>query len=354
MEVIDIDKEIDEKKTKRTDSEPIVITIKDSQRIKTRYKIECAYMEAFGIKKRNSYTITQMSPEEDEEEECGDGEDAVFADPKQKETIHYYAFEKDCRCGLIELSSELSKDPLIYLDVIPRFPGMDICEMLTKILNWEIGKDRVRKYFNNEKKNALIRNTGRRIEKSALSKELWERTMAIYDAHKRIQGDAANKMESGIGACCAVSMSMLFELCAGAMVKERFPEWNCFFEEGKANLMPVAKNAYKSYIAGPMIPDIVLGKGGKYIILDAKYKECDHPNRDDRLQLLAYADVYNAHIIGNIFPQKGSKLDFSFAKLNTQLEGDYYYLQFFLDSSGEKLEELKKKISETIGKQVGM
>lgn len=349
MEVIDIDKEIDKKKAKKKakkkdemgDSKPIIIEIQDSERIKTIHVIAPDLMEAFGIVERNSHTITQLEPEADEDDEYDESE----------EEIHYYAFAKDCCCGLLRLSEK----PLIYLYIKPRFP-LDICSMLKKIMSSTGFIGRIKNHFmnkgQNENEKELIRDTGYKVKKSNITEALWNETNGIYDAYRKILILSTSEKDFEFCECCAVSMSDLFELYAGAVIKECFSEkkpgygWNCYFENGKANLLPTAgRNAYKYYIAGEVIPDIVLEKDGKYIILDVKYKDCDVPNRDDRLQLLTYADVYDAHVIGHIFPGKGN---FRSGKLNTKLGDHYHYLQFCLDDSGKVSPELIDKIKKVI------
>jgi len=326
MKVIDIDKKIDEEIANPTHSEPIVIPIQDSQRIKTRYRISDDCMAAFGIEERNSYTIMQMSPEADEEDE--DWVDTVFADPEQKETIHYYAFEKDCCCGLIKLI-KLSDDPPVYLNVEPRFQ-LNISQML------EIVKE------NGSWSEKLIRKSDCEIKHDDIPADLWN---ALWDH----DGNSLKDSRLDTLLLCAISMSKLFELYAGVLVKKLFPKWNCFFEEGKAKLMPTSENEYKFYITGYIIPDIVLEKDGKYIILDAKYKDYNQPNRDDRLQLLAYADVYDAHIIGHVFPQ-GKEKDRAFqcGQINTQCGEKYgekyFYIQFALRDSNENLKDLRENL----------
>lgn len=361
MEVIDIDKEIDKKKAKKKaemdESKPIIIEIQDSERIKTIHAIAPDLMEAFGIVERNSHTITQLEPEADEDDEdYDDSEQDMQYDEDSEQKVHYYAFEKDCCCGLLRLSEK----PLVYLYIKPRFP-LDICSMLEKIMSSKEYIKRIKKHFmnkgqNEHKKKELIRDTGYKVKKSNISEALRKETNAIYNAYREILELSTSEKDFEFCECCAVSMSDLFELYAGAVIKACFSEkkhghgWSCHFEDGKANLLPTAgSNAYKYYIAGKVIPDIVLEKDGKYIILDVKYKDCDVPNRDDRLQLLAYADVYDAHVIGHIFPAKEKQGDdFRCGVLNTRLGKNHHYLQFCVDDSGNVSPELNDKIKKVI------
>ena len=121
------------------------------------------------------------------------------------------------------------------------------------------------------------------------------------------------------------------------------------------------------HIFGDVRPDIIIHKENtdKYIIIDAKYKSPDKNDRDDRLQILAYAYLYDAHIVGHIFPapakssgrKNNSKLESH--KLNTSL-GDYNYVQLYLDDKNlsknikeiiQKTEELCDKENEQNGNQ---
>jgi hypothetical protein len=78
--------------------------------------------------------------------------------------------------------------------------------------------------------------------------------------------------------------------------------------------------------------------------LDAKYKDPSRPDRarDDRLQLLAYAQAFDAHIIGHIFPQS----DFKYGKINTRRGDDYYYMQFGCYEKDDEYVTLIKGIKE--------
>ena len=351
MEVVDIDKIIaDREKNETNKNKPIiVIPIEDSQRIKTKYSIDSDLMKTFGIEERNSHTINLLEQTADE-----DDDDSIYDEPVQGDK-RYYAFAKDCCCGLLRLSEK----PSVYLYIKPRFP-LDICSMLKKIMSSKEYIKRIKEHFmnkgqNKHKKKELIRDTGYKVKRSNISEALWNETNAIYDAYRKISKPSTSEKDFEFCECCAVSMSDLFELYAGAVIKACFSEkkhghgWSCFFENGKANLLPTAgPNPYKYYIAGEVIPDIVLEKGGKYIILDVKYKDCDVPNRDDRLQLLAYADVYDAHVIGHIFPDKGNGCNFRSGNLNTRMGTNYHYLQFCLDDSGNVPPELKYEIEKVI------
>ena len=64
------------------------------------------------------------------------------------------------------------------------------------------------------------------------------------------------------------------------------------------------ENKKEFHINGEVKPDIILRNKNKHIIIDAKYKSSDKNDREDRLQILAYAYLYDAHIVGHIFPSQ--------------------------------------------------
>lgn len=113
--------------------------------------------------------------------------------------------------------------------------------------------------------------------------------------------------------------------------------------EGKGN---EGKGNEEFYINGTVKPDIVIRKKVeentyKYIIIDAKYKSPENKNRMDRLQILAYAYLYDAHIVGHIFPKKSKKTNkkLSFYDINTIFNKSlnknpsdkYKYVELYLD-----------------------
>ena len=144
---------------------------------------------------------------------------------------------------------------------------------------------------------------------------------------------------------------------------------NTLIEETKEENKKENKKEFhnKFHISGDVKPDIIIHnkKTDKYIIIDAKYKSPDKNDRDDRLQILAYAYLYDSHIVGHIFPapakssgrKNNSKLESH--KLNTSL-GDYNYVQLYLDDKNlsknikeiiQKTEELCDKENEQNGNQ---
>lgn len=145
----------------------------------------------------------------------------------------------------------------------------------------------------------------------------------------------------------AFDVAGLFEFIAREKIREiinknqlKEPDWEVF--DGNFNPhdvlieKPKEKNKKEFHINGDVRPDIIINNKDKCIIIDAKYKSPDKNDREDRLQILAYAYLYDAHIVGHIFPTHAkssgdnNKKELKFHKLNTSL-GNYNYVQLYLD-----------------------
>lgn len=113
----------------------------------------------------------------------------------------------------------------------------------------------------------------------------------------------------------AVSMNKLFEMYVRAYLKhigvgsyasdkERI---RMLQYDYKSKVLSHNEQYFSTYISGNVKPDIILqdSKTGKYLVFDVKYKNQNTGSaRSDRLQLLAYALIYNCNNVGNIFPVK--------------------------------------------------
>lgn len=147
----------------------------------------------------------------------------------------------------------------------------------------------------------------------------------------------------------AFDVAGLFEFIAREKIREiinknqlKEPDWEVL--DGNINPhdvlieKPKEKNKKEFHINGEVKPDIIIHNKNtdKCIIIDAKYKSPDKNDREDRLQILAYAYLYDAHIVGHIFPTHdkssgdNNKKELKFHKLNTSL-GNYNYVQLYLD-----------------------
>ena len=147
----------------------------------------------------------------------------------------------------------------------------------------------------------------------------------------------------------AFNIANIFEVVARAAIKNAIKNsentgWEVL--NGNDNEHEVLKeNNDDFYINGSVKPDIIIRKKVeentyKYIIIDAKYKSPENKNRMDRLQILAYAYLYDAHIVGHIFPKKSKKTNKEFRfdintifnkSLDKNSSDKYKYVELYLD-----------------------
>lgn len=139
--------------------------------------------------------------------------------------------------------------------------------------------------------------------------------------------------------------------------REVLDDWEVL--DGNSNSRNVLEENEKEFhINGEVKPDIILRNKNKHIIIDAKYKSSDKNDREDRLQILAYAYLYDAHIVGHIFPSQAkssrdnNKKELKFHELNTSL-GDYCYVQLYLDDKNlsKNIKEIIKQTEEICDKE---
>lgn len=169
----------------------------------------------------------------------------------------------------------------------------------------------------------------------------------------------------------AFDVAGLFEFIAREKIREiinknQLKEPDCEVFDGNLNPhdvlieKPKEKNKKEFHINGDVRPDIIIHKKNtdKCIIIDAKYKSPDKNDREDRLQILAYAYLYDAHIVGHIFPthakssRDNNKKELKFHKLNTSL-GNYNYVQLYLDDKNlsDNINNIIKKTEEICDKE---
>lgn len=164
----------------------------------------------------------------------------------------------------------------------------------------------------------------------------------------------------------AFDVAGLFEIASREKIKNHLDgtDWEVF--DGNLNPhdvlieKPKEKNKKEFHINGEVKPDIIIHNKNtdKCIIIDAKYKSPDKNDREDRLQILAYAYLYDAHIVGHIFPTHAkssgdnNKKELKFHKLNTSL-GNYNYVQLYLDDKNlsDNINNIIKKTEEICDKE---
>ncbi|MGN0457218.1 MAG: hypothetical protein ACI4F2_10200 [Acutalibacteraceae bacterium] len=317
---------------------------------------------------------------------------AVYTEEKRvnfSKNLSYY-----CGLEIFEAYSERDKNISELFDIMlivnPQFgDNFDIIKTLLtalekalesdkKLYKELINKEEPYKYIlneNNENNESLVvydNDTDRKIDIGNFTerdKKALEEIRDIYDKAKAVCTDLPG-MDNNIIFPFVVNMSLLLELAARAVVFAAIKdtEWRMQeyvqdkhkSEEAKDGTRNVlckdSKDNFIYHIKGKIIPDIVLEKvkNGKknYIILDAKYKKVQTASkRDDRLQILAYAYLYDAHIVGHIFPEA----EYKNTLLNTLMTAGadkYHYVQLGFKTPSSKQdvnsEEIISKIREVI------
>lgn len=112
----------------------------------------------------------------------------------------------------------------------------------------------------------------------------------------------------------AVSMNKLFEMYVRTYLKKAGVLSYLSSEEGvhilkydyKSKVLELSDNTHSNYINGSVKPDIIIYDtvSKKYVVFDVKYKNVQNRgySRDDRLQILAYALMYDCDNVGIVFP----------------------------------------------------
>lgn len=161
----------------------------------------------------------------------------------------------------------------------------------------------------------------------------------------------------------AISMDKLFEMYIRAYLKRAGIKSYASKEKGlhllkyddKTAVLQQKAKAFSRYIAGNVKPDIVVynDENGKYAVFDVKYKNSFNmqSSRSDRLQILAYALMFNCVDVGNIFPTQNGRKNTYYRrnKINSHEEMSRYYNQlniaidtnweFVLQAEGESSSE---------------
>lgn len=150
----------------------------------------------------------------------------------------------------------------------------------------------------------------------------------------------------------AFNIANIFEVVARANISESLKNTGWEVLNGNDNEHKVLKEDNNDfYINGSVKPDIIIRKKvekceidtDEYIIIDAKYKSPENKNRMDRLQILAYAYLYDAHIVGHIFPKKPNETNKELSSYNINTifnksldknpSDKYKYVELYLDGS---------------------
>jgi 5-methylcytosine-specific restriction endonuclease McrBC regulatory subunit McrC len=165
----------------------------------------------------------------------------------------------------------------------------------------------------------------------------------------------------------AISMEKLFEMYIRTYLKNNgFASYKNPYSkrfqllkyDEKWSIFEGTEKGMGDYIGGTIKPDIVIkdSQNGEYIVFDVKYKNYlnKHYVREDRLQLLAYALMFNCSHIGLIFPPiEDGKLTTFTPQVVQSLENreiKYHQLLFVLNKNNGIVQEndLNKNIAEYI------
>lgn len=130
--------------------------------------------------------------------------------------------------------------------------------------------------------------------------------------------------------------------------------YTCKKEKGKNPIMEDDSWYIQKNKSELIIPDIVVRHKNQCVVFDAKYKNGrkKHNIREDRLQLLAYALMYNCKTVGHIFPlPKDDQSDEPIIEVTRiKNEGDSgSYIQIFIPTN-ESIKKLGDLVNTTFGK----
>lgn len=167
----------------------------------------------------------------------------------------------------------------------------------------------------------------------------------------------------------AISMEKLFEMYVRTYLKQngfysykietdsgiqllKYDEKKSIFE--KSNRTNNEKLA--NYIGGNIKPDLIFKKNntGEIVIFDVKYKFYNNRQnvRDDRLQILAYALMYNCSHVGLIFPMlEGENAEFKPQIIQTMDDKEILYHQLIVNLNATN-DNYEKKETVDIAKYI--
>lgn len=162
----------------------------------------------------------------------------------------------------------------------------------------------------------------------------------------------------------AVSMDKLFEMYVRAYLKKAGVLSYLSHDEGvhilkydyKSKVLQISDSTHSNYINGSVKPDIIIydTESNKYVVFDVKYKNVLNRgySRADRLQILAYALMYDCENVGIIFPSLAGTENEFYMKNGIQSvenrERYYNQLELSIDAKWQcivKSKESKEEIS---------
>ena len=311
----------------------------------------------------------------DEEENCENNNESVNdSNNEEKKTYCTRHF-----CGLVhlQLSDKIQlreKEQEILLYSTPRFKSVDIKKMLERV------SEAINNSEESKKADGMFEDIcclGEEIVDDKLKEAIHEKNNDIEELIRLVRSINENDEKKTEEKYCTFSINMakLFEVYVRICIQNAVEksEWvlepyvggkeirndkHKNNEYGAIRAVNDQERQSREYIDGYLIPDYVIRKENEFIIFDAKYKKCEmrdkknNFNRNDRLQLLAYAYAYSGDIeklenckcigIGHIFPEceaveaEINRIDSNGSKL--------YYKQFSMKELEDDTEDAKRHL----------
>ncbi len=366
-----------------------IICCEDSERINGRIKIgdtlyylkACQKGSAVYTNLKLKYADADEDKYDSEEDQIDVEEEYIDSDEILREKyryrkLSYYAGLVPAQLEPLQKEVSETESLDVWLYVRPRFDCISIQAMLDAIINDNENKE----YFNTgDAEDDKLISFGQESIADILSDEIEIIYPEGKDEPDKSNTDNKTKVEEvektinavkntlNADTAFAINLSVLFECYARIWVKCNINNYFMGYtmqpyvpnkkekelaygsgykniciphkaENGKIYIDGIALNDNGIYLDGNIIPDIVLEKetNGKseYIILDAKYKDpTGRQDRDDRLQLLAYAFMYDAAEIGHIFP-KNERSSETQKPFRVNVEKNLLYKMYFVDCNG--------------------
>lgn len=296
-----------------------------------------------------------------------EGNDAVYDENGS------FSKQLSTNCGVFVFNINEKKNEKLMVIVTPQYK-VDFSNIKDNSLSTEVKEINSQKelLFFNKDKGLFFKGLGKskiRLKLSEFSADKIKEINSLIETYNKFakckltelpELNDKNKDTKITITPFAFDVAGLFEFIARERIREIIkPKQDGEVLDGNSNSRNVLEENKKEFhINGEVKPDIILRNKNKHIIIDAKYKSSDKNDREDRLQILAYAYLYDAHIVGHIFPshakssRDNNKKELKFHELNTSL-GDYCYVQLYLDDKNlsKNIKEIIKQTEEISDKE---
>lgn len=296
-----------------------------------------------------------------------EGNDAVYDENGS------FSKQLSTNCGVFVFNINEKKNEKLMVIVTPQYK-VDFSNIKDNSLSTEVKEINSQKelLFFNKDKGLFFKGLGKskiRLKLSEFSADKIKEINSLIETYNKFakckltelpELNDKNKDTKITITPFAFDVAGLFEFIARERIREIIkPKQDGEVLDGNSNSRNVLEENKKEFhINGEVKPDIILRNKNKHIIIDAKYKSSDKNDREDRLQILAYAYLYDAHIVGHIFPSQAkssrdnNKKELKFHELNTSL-GEYCYVQLYLDDKNlsKNIKEIIKQTEEICDKE---